>query len=244
MITIKTLKKPELGNIKMSCDRIIHKKLTEFPMTNDAWSTNNFTVIVGKMGQGKTSLLTNLVKNVFNKCFENIYLVMPESSRTSIENDIFSKHLPADQLFDTLTEEGLTDIYERLQESSKEKENSLLIIDDFQAQLKEKEIIKVLQKIITKMRHLRCTIFLLQQNFQALQKPLRELVSNLIIFNVGKSQLSKLYDELLQMDKDKYEKLIQLSFVDPHDWILIYCHSSKNIYRMFDEIDFGEDKNI
>ena len=241
MITIKPLKKPELGNIKMNCDKVIHKKLQDFPMTNDAWSTNNFTVIVGKMGQGKTSLLTNLVKNVFNKCFENIYLIMPENSRTSIENDIFTKHLPSDQLYDTLTELGLTEIYERLQESSKEKENSMLIIDDFQAQLKEPAIIKVLQKIITKMRHLRCTIFLLQQNFQALQKPLRELVSNLIIFNVGKSQLEKIFQEIVQMDKEKYEKLIQISFVEPHDWILINFHRSKKIYRMFDEIVFDEE---
>ena len=242
MITIKPLKKPELGNIKMNCDKIIHKKLTDYPMTNDAWSTNNFTVIVGKMGQGKTSLLTNLVKNVFNKCFENIYLIMPENSRTSIENDIFSKHLPEDQLYDTLSEEGLTEIYERLQDSSKEKENSMLIIDDFQAQLKEPGIVKVLQKIITKMRHLRCSIFLLQQNFQALQKPLRELVSNLIIFNVGKSQLSKIFEEIVQMDKEKYEKLIQMSFIEPHDWILINFHRSKKIYRMFDEIVFEDEK--
>ena len=242
MITIKPLKKPELGNIKMNCDKIIHKKLTDYPMTNDAWSTNNFTVIVGKMGQGKTSLLTNLVKNVFNKCFENIYLIMPENSRTSIENDIFSKHLPEDQLYDTLSEEGLTEIYERLQDSSKEKENSMLIIDDFQAQLKEPGIVKVLQKIITKMRHLRCSIFLLQQNFQALQKPLRELVSNLIIFNVGKSQLSKIFEEIVQMDKEKYEKLIQMSFIEPHDWILINFHRSKRIYRMFDDIVFEDEK--
>jgi DNA replication protein DnaC len=241
MISIKPLKKPELGNIKMNCDKVIHKKLTEFPMTNDAWATNNFTVIVGKMGQGKTSLLTNLVKNVFNKCFENIYLIMPENSRSSIENDIFSKHLPAEQLHDTLSEEGLTEIYERLQESSKEKENSMLIIDDFQAQLKEPAIVKTLQKIITKMRHLRCSIFLLQQNFQALQKPLRELVSNLIIFNLGKSQLSKIFEEIVQMDKDKYDKLIQMSFVEPHDWILINFHRSKKIYRMFDEIVFDEE---
>jgi hypothetical protein len=242
MISIKPLKKPELGNIKMNCDKVIQKKLTEFPMTNDAWSTNNFTIICGKMGSGKTSLLTNLVKNVFNKCFENIYLIMPENSRTSIENDIFTKHLPADQLYDTLTEEGLIEIYEKLQESSKEKENSMLIIDDFQAQLKEKDIIKVLQKIITKMRHLRCTIFLLQQNFQALQKPLRELVSNLIIFNVGKSQLEKIFQEIVQLDKEKYEKLIQVAFVEPHDWILINFHRSKKIYRMFDEIVFDDEK--
>ena len=241
MITIKPLKKPELGDVKMNCDKIIHKKLTEFPMINDAWSTNNFTVIVGKMGQGKTSLLTNLVKNVFNKCFENIYLIMPENSRTSIENDIFSKHLPAEQLYDTLTEGGLIEIYEKLQESSKDKENSMLIIDDFQAQLKEPAIVKTLQKIITKMRHLRCTIFLLQQNYQALQKPLRELVSNLVIFNIGKLQLSRIFEEAMQLNKDRYEKLIQICFVDPHDWILINFHRSKNIYRNFDLIDFGQD---
>ena len=242
MISIKPLKKPQLGDIKMNCDKIIHKKLTEFPMTNDVWSMNNFTVIVGRMGQGKTSLLTNLVKNVFNKCFENIYLIMPENSRTSIENDIFTKHLPAEQLYDTLTDGNLTEIYENLQQSSKEKENSMLIIDDFQAQLKEPEIVKILQKIITKMRHLRCTIFLLQQNFQALQKPLRELVSNLVIFNVGKSQLSKIFEEIVQMDKEKYEKLIKIAFIEPHDWILINFHRSKKMYRMFDEIEFNDDK--
>ena len=91
------------------------------------------------------------------------------------------------------------------------------------------------------MRHLRVTVFLLQQNFQALQKPLRELVINLIILNVGKSQLSKIFDEIVQMDKDKYKKLIKLAFVDPHDWILINFHRSKNIYRMFDEILFEDD---
>ena len=118
----------------------------------------------------------------------------------------------------------------------------MLIIDDFQAQLKEPAIVKILQKIITKMRHLRCSIFLLQQNFQALQKPLRELVSNLIIFNLGKSQLSKIFEEVVQMDKDKYEKLIQMSFVEPHDWILINFHRSKKLYKMFDEIVFDEEK--
>jgi len=103
----------------------------------------------------------------------------------------------------------------------------------------------VLQKIVTKMRHLRTTIFLLQQNFQALQKPLRELVSNLIIFNVGKSQLEKIFNEIVQMDKEKYEKLIKIAFVEPHDWILINFHRSKKIYRMFDEIVFdGDDENV
>ena len=64
----------------MNCDNVIHKNLADYLMVNDAWIANYFTVIVGKMGQGKTSLLTNLVKNECNKCFESIYLIMPENS--------------------------------------------------------------------------------------------------------------------------------------------------------------------
>lgn len=238
---IKKLEKPQLQRIKMSCDKIIHKKLTEYPMTNDVWSTASFNIICGKMGQGKTSLLTNLVKNVFNKCFESIYVIMPPSSRASIENDIYGKHIPEEQLFDTLTQEHLLQIYEDLQENTSEGYNSLLIIDDFQAQLKEPEIIKTLQKIITKMRHLRCTTFLLQQNFQALAKPLRELTSNLILFNLGKSQLSKIFIEIMQMDKTKFEQLVKIAFVDTHDWILVNFHKSRKIYKMFDEIIMDEE---
>jgi len=236
MVKIKVLDKPDLGLVKMNCDNIIHEKLTKYQMTNEAFSTSSFNIIIGRMGQGKTSLLTSFVKKLFNKCFETIYVFMPSNSRASIENDIFGKNLPESQLFDSLTFENLSQVYKELQEHSKEKYNSLIIIDDFQVSLKDPEIIKVLQKIVTKMRHLRCTIFLLQQNFQALVKPLRELASNLIVFNLGKSQLEKVFDEVLQIDKDIFRKVIEISFKDPHDWLLINLHKSRKIYRMFDEL--------
>ena len=191
------------------------------------------------MGSGKTSLITNLVKTVFRKCFHNIYCFIPSNSRQSIDNDIYGKNLPENQLFDTLTEENLAQVYEELQENSKEEEFSLLIIDDFQVALKDPEIIKTLQRIITKMRHLRTTIFLLQQNYQALNKSLRELCSNLVLFNIGKSQLEKVFDESIQLDKNKYQELIDLCFKEKNDWILINLNGQRNIYRMFDRIIFS-----
>jgi KaiC/GvpD/RAD55 family RecA-like ATPase len=42
-------------------------------MLEDAFSTNSFNIIVGKMGQGKTSLITNFVKHDFRKVFETIF---------------------------------------------------------------------------------------------------------------------------------------------------------------------------
>ena len=237
MIKIKHLDKPDLGHIQMNCDNIIHDKLTKYPMIAEAFSTTSFNIICGKMGQGKTSLLTALMKKVFKKCFETIYVFMPSNSRESIDNDIFGKNLPPEQLFDTLTEENLAQVYKEVQEHSKEKYNTLIVIDDFQVALKDPLIIKTLEKLVTKMRHLRCTIFLLQQNFQALAKPLRELCSNLICFNLGKSQLDKIFDELMQIDKDKYQQIIDLCFKDPHDWILINLHKSRSIYKQFDLLE-------
>ena len=224
MISIKVLPKPDLEKVKMSCDGVIHKKLLKYPMIEEAFSTNSFNVVCGRMGQGKTSLVTSLVKSEFKKCFETIYVFMPANSRASIENDIYGKHLPSEQLFDTLTLANITQVYEEVQEHSKEKWHSLILIDDFQQSLKDPKIINILQKIITKMRHLRCTIFLLQQNFQALA------------FNLGKSQLEKIFVECIQMDKDKYQEIIDLCFKDPHDWILINLHKSRTMYRMFDQI--------
>jgi len=237
MVKIVELDKPNLSKIKMNCDDIIDAKLTKYPMVNDVWAKTSFNIIVGKMGQGKTSLITNLVKKVFKGVFHHIFVFIPHNSRVSIDNDIYGQYIPDDCLYDTLTEENLLEVYDKLQENSDNDEYSLLIIDDFQAQLKDPEIIKVLQKIITKQRHLRATTFLLQQNFQALVKPLRELVSNVITYNVGKSQLTKMFDEIVQLEKDKYQELIDLAFQDPHDWILININGNRNIYRMFDKID-------
>ena len=163
---------------------------------------------------------------------------MPSNSGESIENDIYGKNLQPNQLFDTLTLDNLTQVYGEIQDNSKEKYNSLIIIDDFQVSLKDPEIIKVLQKIITKMRHLRTTIFLLQQNFQALVKPLLELVSNVITFNIGKSQLEKLFEETIQLDKERYQQLIDLCFKESHDWLLFNLHKTKSIYRMGDKVVF------
>ena len=237
-VSLKELPKPKYRNVKMNCDELLHPKLEEFPMIKDAFSTNSFNIVCGKMGQGKTSWITNLVKHDFKKVFEYIILIMPESSRQSIDNDIFGKNLPPDQLYDDLNEDILTEIYGKLQEHSAEEHNTLLVIDDFQPKLKDPDIAKVLEKIIIKTRHLRTTTFYLVQNFQKVPKNIRELAFNLVLFNIGKSQLLKIFEEVIQMKKDKFEAIIDLCYKDPHDWILINLHRSKNIYRNYDLVLF------
>ena len=125
-----------------------------------------------------------------------------------------------------------------MNENSKEGYNTLLIIDDFQQRLKDPFVSKALERIVIKTRHLRTTSFYLVQNFQKVPKSLREIAFNLVLFNIGKSQLFKVFEEVIQMKKEKYEEIIDLCYKDPHDFLLINLHRSKKIYRNWDEVIF------
>ncbi len=233
---IEVLEKPNLKKVKMNVDDIIDEKIMKYPMSADLFARTSFNVILGKMGQGKTSLITNFVKTIFCRAFEHMIVFIPTGSRKSIENDIYGKHIPDADLYDALTPENLDEVIEKLEENADNEENTLLIIDDFQAALKDPEVLARLQKIVTRMRHMRTTIFILQQNFQKMAKFLRELVTNVITFNVGKSQLDKLFEETVQLDKNKFQALIDLAFQERNDWIAINVNGNRNIYRMFDRI--------
>lgn len=233
---IEVLEKPNLKKVKMNVDDIIDEKIMKYPMSADLFARTSFNVILGKMGQGKTSLITNFVKTIFRRAFEHMIVFIPTGSRKSIENDIYGKHIPDADLYDALTPENLDEVIEKLEENADNGENTLLIIDDFQAALKDPEVLARLQKIVTRMRHMRTTIFILQQNFQKMAKFLRELVTNVITFNVGKSQLDKLFEETVQLDKNKFQALIDLAFQERNDWIAINVNGNRNIYRMFDKI--------
>jgi Cdc6-like AAA superfamily ATPase len=215
---IKLLEKPNLPITKMNCDCVIDEKLTKYPMIEDAFSKTSFNVVLGSMGSGKTSLIVSLLKSVFKKCFNTIFVIMPSNSRASLENDIFSQ-LPNDQVFDDINEEVLNNIYERTKEDSKEGYFSLLIIDDFQNMFKNHSIEKQLQKLILKMRHLKLSTFLLQQNIKSLPRNLRLLVSNYITFDLGKSQMMDLFDESIQLDKNKFNQIMDLGFKEKYDWL-------------------------
>lgn len=243
MVYVLELDKPELKKTKMVCDCIIDEKLTAYPMVEDCWARTSFNLLLGKMGSGKTSLLVSLLnnKNVFKKCFNHIYLVMPESSRRSLQNNIFDKYLPKEQIYSYLDADVLNDIYEKCVENSANDEFSILIIDDMQNMFKDHNVEKILQKIILKMRHIRTSIWLLQQNFQALPKSLRELTSNIVTYNLGKSQMLKLFDEVVQMDKDKFNEIMDLAFVDKYDWLVINLRN-KNMYAKFDKIIYDEEE--
>ena len=86
---IKQNKQPKLKKYEMICDKALSKNLEKYPTINEHLNKQNTSALVGTQGQGKTTLLLNLVVSIYRKCFHETIVVTPEQSRRSIKNDIF-----------------------------------------------------------------------------------------------------------------------------------------------------------
>ncbi len=159
MITLKINDKPSLPKNKFECDDEIHEKLNKYELSKDFLNKSNTT--------GKTSLMINIVKILYKKCFHRIYVFMPESSRNSLKDNIFDKNLDESQIYEELNHGTVNDLYEKLKANSKEKLRSLVIYDDVQKSLKDYNVLVSLKNIIANQRHLRVVNLILLQNYFA-----------------------------------------------------------------------------
>jgi len=241
-ITLRKHNKPNFGKVEFECDDIIHEKLNKYELTKEFLNKSNTTVFIGKQGSGKTSLMTNFVYKLFKKCFHHIYVFMPASSRASLKNNIFEKHLNSSQLFDELNYDTINEVYEQLKINTGRKERSLIIYDDVQKSLKDPDTLLALKNIVANQRHLRVVNFIMLQNFTALDKSIRELINNAIIFKVGKSQTEKIFNELIESHRDRFSIIRDFIFDVPYQWMFINI-GTQRIFKKFDEVLYNVDED-
>jgi len=240
MIRIKENKKPDIHKIKFECDVEIHKKLNEYELSKEFLNKSNTTVFIGRQGSGKTSLCINIVKQLYKKCFHYIYVFMPYTSRKSLSNNIFDKHLPTEQIYEELTQETISDLYSKLKENSENGYKSLVIYDDVQKSLKTHSVLLSLKNIIANQRHLGVVNLILLQNYFSLDKSLRELINNVILFKLNKTQTEKVFTECVESARDKFEDIRDFVFDKPYTWMFINVPTQR-IFKEWDEILYDDD---
>ena len=241
-ISLKKNKHIDLKTPEFCCDSGIGEHLNQYDMLKhlNAFTFNGF---IGKPGSGKTSLMISMLtgkkdKRIFRKCFNNILLVMPTSSRNSLKKNIFETH-PPDKMYDELNLDTITDIYHKLEMFSKEKETTMLILDDVGASLKNTSIQVILRKIIYNRRHLKVSIFILLQSFMSLPKEIRKLFSNIFMFKPSKVEFENLFGELFETKKEMALDIMNFVYKNPHDYLMMNIESQK-LYKDFDEIIFNK----
>ncbi len=165
--------------------------------------------LIGSGGSGKTSLLLSMFKSsrFYRSKFDNIYLLTPQSSFLSVEKHPFSGH---DKVYHELTPETLETIYDEVSELKETNINegippeyNLVIIDDYANHLKDNTLIKSLNKMLIKARHLNTAFVFTLQSYNLFPLTLRKQITNMTLFKPKNQQeWHVVTSELLNMTKD------------------------------------------
>jgi DNA replication protein DnaC len=231
---------PKLPNVRMNCDEIIDEKLTKYPAVECCFAKTSYTVIAGLMGQGKTSLAINLLRGPFKKCFSHIYVIIPEVSLQSIDakDNIFIKHIDEDHMYHEYNADVLEEIYNKTLQHKRDGEFSILLIDDFGAEFRtDKNAEVIMNRMIIKMRHTFCSVMLLAQNIYQLPKKWREMATNLITYDLGKSQMTKIFEEFYNYKPQQIYDIMEL-YKNPHDWLMLNVKNKRLFFKFELEIKF------
>lgn len=210
-------------------------------------------VIVGRPGSGKSSLSVALItgkkkgESVYRKKFNHIIVMCPQGSLKSIKKNPFET-IDREDIYHSFNIENLCDVYSKVEEwsSNDPPENSLLYLDDLASELKSggRELEDIFKRLCYNRRHLRTSIINCVQRFTAIPKAVRAITSDLIFFKCSKNENFILYDEMLDIPKERFKQLCEFSFKNKHDNIYVKLNENK-YYRNFNEIvDFIGDKEI
>jgi len=235
MISFKKNKEPILNKPSFTVDGKLHDKLDNievFSLLNKA----NFTLFLGKAGSGKSSMVISWLKSkdAFKKVFHDVILFCPPNSRQSIKNDFWGENLPEDLIFDELNLDNLQQAYEQAEMNAQEGFKTLIVLDDVQKYLKG-DCEKFLLHMVNNRRHAHLSIWLCCQNYKSIPKQTRQALTDLIIFKVNKTEMSNIFEEQIELFKDKFDSILEKTYKKNHDFIYINTNSQRLFYN-WDEI--------
>jgi hypothetical protein len=230
---------PKLGNVKMLCDDAIDPKLeNNGTAVSVCFSRPNFTLLCGGMSSGKTSQTIKCLKGFLKKTHSDLIVIIPEVSLLSINpaDNVFQKWTPPENLYHELNEDVLREVYDKLTANAEEGVYTIVIIDDFGHILKEKRVEFLLQKMVIKIRHLKIgQLWVLCQNYYQTPKKLRELTTNVFLWNSSKSQNEKFFTEQFQMSNDKFNELVKQT-PTIHDFFILNLKYKRIFNKDWNEI--------
>lgn len=206
-------------------------------------------LLVGSGGSGKTSLLLNQFKKggTYHKKFHNLYYFCPAASFASVKNHPFEKH---DKIYHELSIDNLADLRKELLERKEEMEEddepeySLVLIDDFANDLKDKGIQKMLNSMLIKARHLNCGFIFTLQSIIYMPKILRRQISFATIFKPRNSEeWSVIREELLQKNEADAKKIFDYVFNEPYQHLGIDTFEGK-LYKNFNLLNITDSDKL
>jgi hypothetical protein len=146
---------------------------------------------------------------------------------------LFKEH---DKCYDELDFATLEKIHEKAMAASDEDEFSLLVIDDQTAALKDRDVQRLMKLLIYNRRHLRLSIIMLVQSYNAIPLPVRKTISHFAMLRPrNKKEYEAIFKELIFLEPQTADNMMRFVFRDRYDFL--FCDVEKSLfYRNFDRI--------
>lgn len=245
MIKIKKNPHIKLDIPSFNCDdNVVGEHLNNHSLLS-LLNVYGFLCIIGRPGQGKTSLAVSFITQkepkIYRKTHHHIIILMPSNSIASLKKNPF-KVLPEENIYNELNEDTITDIYNRIDEYSKNDEKTLLLIDDMTADLKRSKIVEsVLKRIVYNRRHLKTNIIITAQSYVNIPLDIRKCITSCIMFRPPKKEMEILFNELIESKKEMFIEIMKTVFDDKHNFLFVNIPSQR-LFKNFDELII-EEKN-
>ena len=138
--------------------------------------------------------------------------------------------------------ENLQTVYEDIQENY-EYTNSVIIVDDCGAFLKNKDNEKIFKEIIYNHRHYHITIFFLCQSYLSVCKEIRKLFTNIIIFKCSRQEMEYLFEEHIESKRDALLPIMKYVYDKKHQWLFLNTETQRT-FKMWDEFRIIIDDDV
>lgn len=239
---------PELELPKLKVIKSLTKEKMPYEYFEKTQNFYNISFFCGLMGSGKSSTVYSWYhsrKSPLYKQYHNIYYCCPKSSQASLAGNPWISKLRPENVFFDLTEEILSEIYERIKTSSEEEEEerSLLIIDDLQHKFRENKGMENLFLLMcTNHRHTKLSIVCLLQNYKKITPMERSVATNFILFFQPKLTQESIFRELIfGISREKYDQLLKYVYDKKHNFLTI-CTKNNSFWKNYNEIVFDDEE--
>jgi hypothetical protein len=167
-------------------------------------------------------------------------LFTPLTSFLSVKKHPFADH---DKVFHELDCDILEDIQDELLsikedcvDNDYEMENSLIVIDDMGGDIKDKHLIKCLNKMILKTRHINCSWVFTLQSYYMMPKIIRKQMNYITIFKPkNMEEWLSISKEVFGIAKDKQQMLYDYCFSEPYQHLDLDLRTSR-MFKNFNEL--------
>jgi hypothetical protein len=236
-IVIMSVKELSQNDIKLevphfTVDNQLHPQIPQ-PLPNKSHSM----LFSGMPGSGKSSMMiAYLTQNnppIYVNVFDLVYVFVPETSFNSMGDNPFKNHK---RVYHDLNLQTITEVSQEIENNAKNGKQSLIILDDMAASLKNVELQRTMARFLCNRRHLKMSIWIVAQSYIQVPLLIRKTLSHFIIFRPGnKKEIMSITDEV-NIDSKDFEKYMSYIFKPDgtrKDRAWMYIDDEGNIYNRF-----------